>query len=131
MKFIIKYLIHTSLALYLRLPIHYLYVIFYSIRKDCNYTLLYKNDESLSLSFNLMFHRSRERISSNSSLCTTSRIKKKAYTIPIHRPSSMKFTVKNKKSPLLHCSKSSRSLIITTNFIAFEQRSSSASRRGI
>lgn len=91
MKFIIKYLIH-SLTLYLRLPIHYLYVIIYSIRKVCNYTLLYKNDESLSLSFNLMFHRSRERISSNSSLCTTSRIKKKAYTIPIHRPSSMKFT---------------------------------------
>lgn len=33
MKFIIKYLIH-SLALYLRLPIHYLYVYFIQFEKS-------------------------------------------------------------------------------------------------
>lgn len=89
MKFIIKYLIH-SLALYLRLPIHYLYYILFNSKSLQLYFIIQKRWKLES--FNLMFHRSRERISSNSSLCTTSRIKKKAYTIPIHRPSSMKFT---------------------------------------
>lgn len=88
MKFIIKYLI---IALYLHLPIRYLYVYFIQFEKSA--IILYYTKTWWKLeSFNLMFHRSRERISSNSSLCTTSRIKKKAYTIPIHRPSSMKFT---------------------------------------
>lgn len=89
MKFIIKYLIQLSIIFTFTNTLLIRYILFNS--KSLQLYFIIQKRWKLE-SFSLMFHRSRERISSNSSLCTTSRIKKKACTIPIHRPSSMKFT---------------------------------------